>query len=87
MLHAHRLVYLLTPGPPDLIWEWQQPYIVHLLWNTRTFGCQVQQRSFVTWEALDHENTCIWETDYVPRLQYEAWPTWKADCKNTGCCW
>ena len=36
------------------------------------------QRDFVTWEALDGENTRIWKTLYCPRALYELWTTWRA---------
>jgi hypothetical protein len=78
MLHAYRLVSPDDPPAPDPRWEWRQPSIGHLLWNARTFGRQVVQRSFATWDALDRKNTRLWETAYAPRVTYKPWPTWCA---------
>jgi hypothetical protein len=33
MVHAYRLVYPPNLHAPHPLWEWQQPYIDHLLWN------------------------------------------------------
>jgi hypothetical protein len=78
MLHAYRLVYPDSPHAPEMLWEWERPYIDHLLWNAKTFGREVVQRYFLTWEALAHEHQRIWETNYLPRPLYEPWETWRA---------
>ena len=62
LVHAYRLVHPPNPSAPDQLWEWQQPWIDHLLWHARTFGRRVEQRYFVTWDARDFENTRLWET-------------------------
>jgi hypothetical protein len=71
-------VPLPAPNAPDLLWEWQQPYIDHLLWHARTFARHVVQRYFATWQDLGLANTQLWETTYAPRPQYAPWPTWGA---------
>ena len=78
MVHAYRLVYLPTPSAPDPLWEWQQPWIDHLLWHVRTFSRQVELWWFPSGDALDRANTRLWAMTYAPRLQYEPWPTWQA---------
>jgi hypothetical protein len=35
-IHAYRLVYPDSPHGPELLWEWEEPYITHLLWNAKT---------------------------------------------------
>jgi len=57
MVHAYRLVYPPTPSAPDPLWEWQQPWIAHLLWHGRTFSRQVELWWFPSGDALDRTNT------------------------------
>jgi hypothetical protein len=38
MLRAYRLVYDFSNFGPPQLWEWQQPYIDHLVLNATTFG-------------------------------------------------
>ena len=38
MLRAYRLVYDFSNFGPPQLWEWEQPYIDHLILNARTFG-------------------------------------------------
>ena len=78
MLHAYRLVYPDSPHAPEMLWEWERPYLDRLLWNAKTFGRAVVQRYFLTWEALAQENQRIWETSYLLRPLYEPWATWQA---------
>lgn len=78
LIHAYRLIYPDSPHAPTMLWEWERPSIDRLLWNARTFGREVVQRYFLTWEALVQENQGIWETDYRPRPLYEPWETWRA---------
>ena len=78
MVHAYRLVYPPHPSAPHQLWEWQQPWIDHLVWNAATFGRRVELRCLRTWEALERENTRIWEHAYRPRAAYALWPTWLA---------
>jgi hypothetical protein len=87
MVHAYRLVSPPPPSAPDPLWEWQQPWIDHLLWHGRTFSRQVELWCFPSGDALDRANTRLWATVYAPRLQYEPWPTWQAwqgipECEN-----
>ena len=76
MVQAYRLVYPPYPSAPHQLWEWQQPWVDRLVWNAATFGRQVELRGFRTWEALERENTRIWEHAYRPRAAYALWPTW-----------
>jgi hypothetical protein len=66
MVYAYRLVYPPNPSAPEQLWEWRQLYIDHLVWNAWTFGRQLMQRYFASWEALERENTHLWETGYRP---------------------
>ncbi len=70
MLRAYGVLYAKRPNAPDQLWEWQQPWIDHLLWSAYTFGRQVMQRSCATWDVLDREHTRIWEIAYVPCARY-----------------
>jgi len=65
MLPVYRLISLPTLNAPGPLWEWRQPWTDYMLRNTCTFGRQVVQRSFVSWEALDGENTRLWETTFA----------------------
>jgi hypothetical protein len=76
-LHAYRLVYCDSPYAPEMLWEWEEPYIHMLIENARTFGREVVQCYFLTWEALAQENQRIWETYYLPRPLYQPWDTWR----------
>jgi hypothetical protein len=78
MVQAYRLVYPSHLFTPHQLWEWQQPSIERLFWNAATFGRQVELRGFRTWEALERENTRIWEHAYRPCAAYALWPTWLA---------
>src|SRR5262245_25013779 len=60
MLHAYRLVYRESPHAPEMLWEWEEPYIQMLIENARTFHRGVVQCYFPTWEDLAQENQCIW---------------------------
>jgi len=62
MLHAYRLVYPISEHAPPQLWEYEQPYIDNLLRNARTFDRWVVQWYFENWEALDRDNTRIWNT-------------------------
>lgn len=59
MLHAYRLVYPDSPHAPEMLWEWQEPYIQMLIHNARTFHRSVVQRYFLNWHALYRENSRI----------------------------
>jgi hypothetical protein len=67
MLHAYRLVYPLSQQAPPQLWEYEQPYIDNLLLNARTFARWVVQWYFENWEALDRDNTRIWNLYYRPK--------------------
>ena len=59
MLRTYRLVYDFSNlGPPQL-WEWEQPYIDHLVLNARTFGRRVVSWWFEDWDALDRDTIRI----------------------------
>jgi hypothetical protein len=78
MLHAYRLVYPDSPHAPEMLWEWERPFIARLLWNATVFGRELLHRSFLTWEALAQENQRIWEISYRPRPRFAPWTTWQA---------
>jgi hypothetical protein len=78
MLRAYRLIYLQSPEAPPTLWEWEQPYIHHLIVNTRSFHTtQVAQRYFRCWDDLAQANARIWEAHYRPRPIYDVIETWR----------
>src|SRR3989454_3474346 len=77
-IHAYRLVYPDSPHAPEMLWEWEEPYIQLLIDNARTFQRTVVQRYFPTWDDLEQENRCIWETYYLPCPLYQLSETWRA---------
>ena len=77
-IHAYRLVYADSPHAPEMLWEWEEPYIQMLIENARTFHRKVVQRYFFTWDDLAQENQRIWETQYLPRPLYQLSETWRA---------
>ena len=77
MLRACRLVYPFSPHAPPQLWEWQQPYIHHLVVNARTCGRQVAQRYFRDWAALARENARLWDVYYRPLPMYDHIATWE----------
>ena len=79
MLRAYRLVYPLSHHAPPQLWEYEQPYIDHLILNARTFERRVVQWWFADWVALARDNTRIWNTYYRPKPLYghiETWQEW-----------
>jgi hypothetical protein len=44
MLHAYRLVYRESPHAPEMLWEWEEPFVHMLIANARAFRCEVIQR-------------------------------------------
>jgi len=76
-IHAYRLVYPDSPHTPEILWEWEEPYITRLLWNAKIFGRTVVQCLFLHWHALEAANQRIWETSYQLRPSYEPWDTWQ----------
>ena len=81
MIHAYRLVDPHRPQAPEMLWEWERPFIDRLLWNAKTFGRQVVQRYFADWHALAQENQRIWEAYYLwPAYEpCEGWQRWMAE--------
>ena len=77
MIHAYRLVYPISEHAPPQIWEYEQPYIDNLLRNARTFDRFVVQWYFKDWEALDSDNTRIWNTYYRIKTLFDHLPTWE----------
>ena len=77
MIHTYRLVYPLSEHALPQLWEWEQPYIDHLILNARTFGRFVVQWYFADWAAFDHDNTRIWETYYRPKQLFAQLATWQ----------
>ena len=78
LIHAYRLIYPDSPHVPEMLWEWEEPYIQMLIENARMFQRKVVQRYFLTWDDLAKENQRIWETFYQPRPLYQLWDTWRA---------
>jgi hypothetical protein len=76
-MHAYRLVYPLSQHAPPQLWEFEQPYIDHLILNARTFDRFVVQWYFADWTAFDQDNTRIWTTYYRPKPLYAHWATWQ----------
>ncbi len=77
MLQAYRLVYDFSNFGPPQLWEWQQPYIDHLVLNARTFNRRVVGWYFEDWNTLDQDNTRIWQTYYEPRALSELYSGWQ----------
>src|SRR5262245_30045478 len=77
MIQAYRPVYPISEHAPPQLWEYEQPYIDHLLLNARTFGRRIVQWYFEDWAALDHDNTRIWHTYYRPKPLFDHRPTWQ----------
>jgi hypothetical protein len=77
MIHAYRLVYPLNQNALPQLWEYEQPSIDHLLLNARTFDRCIAQWDFENWNALDRDNTLIWETYYRPKPLYDSWKIWQ----------
>jgi hypothetical protein len=75
---AYRLIYPESPHAPEMLWEWERPYIDRLLSNATAFGREVVHRYFADWDALSQENERIWEAYYLPRATYEPWESWRA---------
>ncbi len=59
------------------LWEWEQPYIDDLVLNARTFNRRVVGWWFKDWDALDQENTRIWQTYYEPKPLSELYAGWQ----------
>ena len=78
MLRAYRLVYSDSPHAPPHLWEYEQPYIDHLIQNARTFGRRVVQRYFRDWTAYTKANARIWRRFYLPKPLYQHLATWEA---------
>jgi hypothetical protein len=79
MLRAYRLVYLESQQAPPKLWEWQQPYIHHLILNARSFRTtRVEQRYFQDWPALARENARLWEAHYRSCPLYDHVASWEA---------
>jgi hypothetical protein len=77
-MHAYRLRYEDSPHTPEMVWEWEEPYVSHLFWNAKIFGRTVVRCTFLHWHALDAANQRLWETAYRPRSLYEPWDNWQA---------
>ncbi len=77
MLRAYRLTYPFSEYGPPQLWEWEQPYIDDLVLNARTFNRCVVQRYFEDWDALDQDNTRIWQTYYEPKPLSELYTGWQ----------
>jgi hypothetical protein len=86
MLRAYRLIYLHSLSAPPKLWEWQQPWIHHLIVNARSFKTtRVEQRYFQDRDELARENTRSWEEHYRSRPLYdhiETWEEWMAEYRQ-----
>jgi hypothetical protein len=77
MLHAYRLRSPDRPHAPEMLWEWEEPYMNRLLWHAKTFGRTVVHCTFLHWHALAEANQRIWETFYRLRPSHAPWDTWQ----------
>jgi len=77
-LHAYRLGSSDSPHTPEMLWEWEEPYIHCLHWTAKTFGHPIVHCLFLHWTALAAANQRIWETSYVPRALFAPWANWQA---------
>jgi len=77
MLHAYRLAYPFSEYGPPQLWEWQQPYIDHLVLSAKTFNRRVVGWWFEDWDALDRDNTRIWHTHYQPKPAHDHTASWQ----------
>ncbi len=77
MLRVYRLTYPFSEYGPPQLWEWEQPYIDDLVLNARTFNRRVVQRYFEDWDALNEDNTCIWQTYYEPKPLSQLYTGWQ----------
>ncbi len=77
MLRAYRLIFTNNPYAPPQLWEWEQPFIDDLYLTARTFGHHMTQRFFLNRDALDHDNTRIWQTYYEPKPLSELYAGWQ----------
>ena len=78
MLHAYRLVYDFSEYGTPQLWEWEQPYIEALVLHARTFNRRVVGWWFEDWDALDQDNTRIWNSYYRPKPAYDHIADWRA---------
>ena len=76
-LYAYRLGSSDSPHTPEMLWEWEEPYIHCLLWTAKTFERTVVHCLFLHWNALAAANQRIWETSSRLRPSYEPWDTWQ----------
>ena len=51
---------ITSPYAPEMLWEWEEPQVGRLLWNTTTFGRELAHQYFPTRKALVQENERIW---------------------------
>ena len=77
MLRAYRLTYPDSPHALPQLWEWQQPYIEHLLTNARTCGRRAVQRYFRDWDAYARENAHIWQRVYFSKPLSQHLASWE----------
>ncbi len=77
MIHAYRLTYPFSEYGPPQLWEWQQPYIDALVLHAKTFNRRVVSWWFEDWDALDQDNTRIWQTCYAPKPLSELYSGWQ----------
>jgi hypothetical protein len=74
MIHAYRLVYPISEHAPPQLWEWEQPFIDHLIRNARTFNRLVAQWYFKDW-LPEFRQLIIEVQDMVE--EHTAQGTWK----------
>jgi len=86
MIHASRLLYLHSPHAPPTLWEWEQPWIHHLMMNADSFHTAVvEQRYFRDLEALHSEKARMWDVHSRSRPLYdhrETWEMWLAEYRQ-----
>ncbi len=77
MLRAYRLIITNYEYAPPQLWEWEQPHIDNLSRSARTFGHSMKQRFFHDRDALNCENTRIWNTHYKPKPAHDHISSWQ----------
>ncbi len=77
MLRAYRVIYTNNTYAAPQLWEWEQPHIDNLSRSARTFGHHMKQRFFLNRDALNWENTRIWQTHYEPKPAHDHIASWQ----------
>ena len=86
MIHAYRLLSFHSPHAPPTLWDWEQPWMHHLMMNANSFHtAAVEQQYFRDWEAFHREHVRMWDVHYRSRPLYdhrETWDMWLAQYRQ-----